>query len=247
MSYLYRYRREIQPDIVVGINLLTSEYLQMSTRLVIFDKFSSTEGQCSRGQMREAEELWRIVLLSWFIVNNELLAFTSIPSTMYIWGLLWKLCTDWLISFHCLRSGCSLKLTGWLCNTLTCCHCLDLCKKAALELPFGTSSREVIKILPNSLLPSSNPIKAVISISQQQRDKSDMSRSACLALPSDVKKMAALVSVWVCLLSFSVYPIIKHTSFNFICFYHSYLSFFLTYCKLESWKSSLDGQLLPSL
>lgn len=78
MSNSYSKRREIQPDFVVGINLPLSENLQMSTGLVIFHKFSSTERQYSRGQMRETEQLWRrIVLLSWFTVNNELLAFIS--------------------------------------------------------------------------------------------------------------------------------------------------------------------------
>lgn len=72
MSNLYSNRREEQPDFVVGINLPMSAYLQMSTGLVIVNTFSSTEGQYSGGQMREAEQLWRrIVLLSWFIVNNE--------------------------------------------------------------------------------------------------------------------------------------------------------------------------------
>lgn len=80
MSNSWSDRGEIQPDFVFGINLPTSEYLQMSAGLVIFDQFSSTEGQYSRGRMREAEQLWRrIVLLSWFIVNNEQPAFISFP------------------------------------------------------------------------------------------------------------------------------------------------------------------------
>lgn len=57
MSNSYSSRREIQPDFAVGINLPTSEYLQMSGGLVMFDQFSSTEGQYSRGQMRDAEQL----------------------------------------------------------------------------------------------------------------------------------------------------------------------------------------------
>lgn len=163
-------RREIQYDFVVGVNLPMSEYLQMSTGLVIFDKFSSTEGQNPRDQMREAEKLWRTVLLSWFIVNSKQLAFISFPSATHIWRLLWKLCRDRVISFHCLRSGCSLKLTDWLGDTLRCWQCLDLCKKTALVLPFRTSSRKVINILRG--YSSSNCIRAGISISWHKKGPS---------------------------------------------------------------------------
>ena len=54
-------------------------------------------------------------------------------------------------------------------------------------------------------------------------------------------------SMLVCLLALSFYPFIKSPSFNFIYFYHSYLKFSLTSCKLESGKSGQGGQLLPSV
>lgn len=57
MSNQYSGRREIQPDSAVGVNLPTSEYLQMSGGLVIFDQFPSTESQYSGGQMRDGEQL----------------------------------------------------------------------------------------------------------------------------------------------------------------------------------------------
>lgn len=145
--------------------------------------------------MREAEQLWRAVLLSWFIVNSEHSAFISFPSTTIMWKPLWKICRYWLISFHCLRSECSLKLTDWLGATLWCCHWNDLCKKSALDLPFETSCHKVINILVNCS--SSSYIKAVISISQQQTDEShseaDTRRAGFSTLPhfSLCRKMAA--------------------------------------------------------
>lgn len=199
--------RKIQPDIVVGINLPNSEYLQMSTGVVIFDKFSSTEGQYSRGQMREAEQLWRRIVcwVDLLSTMNSSPFFLSTQTT-HIWRLLWKLCMDWLISFHSLRSGCSLKLTDWLGDTLRCCHCLDLCKKAALNVLFEPSCREVINIYFNCS--SSNPIRAAISISQGQTDESwsgpDMRQLGFSALPqlSWFKKMAATSSVFLFLIPF---------------------------------------------
>lgn len=260
MSNLYSNRREEQPDFVVGINLPMSAYLQMSTGLVIVNTFSSTEGQYSGGQMREAEQLWRrIVLLSWFIVNNEQLAFISFLRTTRLWRRLWKLCTGWLISFHCLRSGCSLKLTDWLGATLRCCHCLDLCKKATLDLPFWTSPCEVINILSDCS--SSNRIRAVISISRQQRGESwtraDTRLQGFSTLPqlSWFKKMAALkksASSWFVSLYFSL-----HKFSLFVRPLHlkllspMLLKLFMHFkSRISQWfigNWSLDGQLLPSL
>lgn len=85
MSSSYICGRKIQSDFAVRINLPKSEYLQMSTGLVIFDPFLSAKEQYSRGQMRDVEQLWRrIVLLTWFIVSSEQLAFISFPSATHM-------------------------------------------------------------------------------------------------------------------------------------------------------------------